>query len=177
MRFVRKALKLLLVVVVVFVVWSVFRADTPVTAFRREIVVNVSREVAWEHFSRPKTWNSWMGGGAPSEVTPTDVIGPDTVARFGDALTFRMTQFEPYDHWMWSSQMGWLTADYDHRFERLSDRQTRMVFHQTVTGFGNDLMALLIGAATRAMGHQDMLDRLAAEINQLPAASAPGPDR
>ena len=96
MRFLRRALKIFLVLFVVFSVWSVFRAGTPVTAFRREIVVNVPREIAWEHFSRPMQWRSWLGdSGAPTAVTPSEVVGPDTVAKFGDSFGFRMTQLRP----------------------------------------------------------------------------------
>ena len=73
---------------------------------------------------------------------------------------------------MWSANAGWLTLDYDHVFEPISDRQTRMVFHMMVTGFGNDLLARLMGAATAAGGHAEALQRLADEINRLPAATA-----
>ena len=171
MRFVHKVLKALLVLLVVFSVWSVVRAGTPVTAFRRSIMVNVPREIAWDHFSRPKQWSSWLESGAPTEVTPSDVVGPDTVARFGNSFEFRMTSFDPHDHWMWSGQAGWLALDYDHIFEPMGARQTRMVFHMTVTGFGNDLVALVIGAGSGFAGHQAALQRLADEMNRLPAAS------
>ena len=166
----RKILKIAVVVLVVFTVWSVFRAGTPVTAFRREIMVNAPREVAWEHFSRPRAWQSWLGSGAPTEVGPGDVIGPDTVASFGDTVTFRMVEFDPPNHWMWTSRMLWFTSLYDHVFERISERQTRMVFHMRIIGFGNDVFARVIGAATAAGGHADALQRLADEINRLPAA-------
>jgi hypothetical protein len=173
MRLVRNALKVFLLLVVVFVVWSVVRAGTPVTVFRREIVVNVPREVAWDHFSRPMRWRSWLGdSGTPTEVTPSEVIGPETVAKFGDTLTFRMTEFAPPDHWMWSAQPAWLILDYDHAFDVISDRQTRMVFHMTMTGFGNSLLAPLMGALTTAGGHAESLQRLAGEMNRLPAARA-----
>jgi hypothetical protein len=170
MRLVRKLLKVIGGVLLLFVVWSAFRATAHATAFRREIVANVSRDVAWDHFSRPKQWSSWLGAGAPTEVTPSDVVGPDTVAKFGGSFTFRMSQFKPTEHWMWTARLGWLTIDYDHTFERISDRQTRMVFRQTVTGFGNDLLAVVIRGATAASGHQAALNRLADEMNRLPAA-------
>lgn len=166
----RKARKALVVLAALFAVWSAFRLTVPVTAFRREIVVNVPRDVAWEHFSRPRQWESWLGSGAPTEVGPGDVIGPDTVASFGSAVTFRMAEFDRPNHWMWSTRMLWFTSRYDHRFEAITDRQTRMVFHMTVTGFGSDLFARTLGAATAAGGHQEALQRLADEINQLPAA-------
>lgn len=169
---IRKLLKAILVVLAVLVVWSAFRASSHATAFRREIVVNVPPQVAWDYFGRPKQWVSWLGtAGAPTEVGPADVIGPDTVAKFGEAFAFRMTRFDPPTHWMWSATLGWLTIDYDHIFEPMSDRQTRMVFHQTVTGFGNDVLATLLGAATGFGGHQAALNRLADEINRLPEAS------
>jgi hypothetical protein len=170
-RILRKVLKAVLVVIVLFAVWSVFRIGTPVTAFRREIVVNVPREVAWDHFSRPRAWQSWLGSGAPTEVGPGDVVGPDTVASFGDSVTFRMAEFDPPNHWMWMSRMLWFTARYDHVFERITDHQTRMIFHMRITGFGNDLFARVIGAATAASGHAEALQRLADEMNRLPAAT------
>ena len=176
MRLVRKALRILLVLLVVFSVWSIFRASTPVTVFRREIQVNVPRDVAWEHFSRPMEWRSWLGdGGTPTAVTPSEVVGPDTVARFGDSFAFRMTEFAPPDHWMWSAQAAWLTLDYDHAFEPITDRETRMIFHMTMTGFGSDLFARVLGAVTSAGGHAEALQRLADEMNRPPAATTPSP--
>ena len=170
MRVLRRILKALVIVLVVFSVWAVFRTGTPVTAFRREIVVNVRREVAWDHFSRPRAWQSWLGSGAPTDVGPGEIIGPDTVASFGSSVTFRMAEFDPPNHWMWTGRMLWFTSFYDHVFERITDNQTRMVFHMRVTGFGNDVFARLIGLATAAGGHADALQRLADEINQLPPA-------
>jgi hypothetical protein len=61
-------------------------------------------------------------------------------------------------------------VDYDHIFQPIGERRTRMVFHQTVTGFGNDVLATLLGAATSLGGHQAALNRLADEINRLPEA-------
>ena len=174
MRLIRKLLKLFLIVLVVVLVWSTFRAGTPATAFRRQIIVNVPPQVAWDHFSRPEEWRSWLGAsGAPTSVTPPGEIGPNTTATFGNAFTFRMTEFAPYDHWMWSGALGWLTLDYDHIFEPIGDGRTRMVFHQTVTGFGNDVVARLLGLATGAGGHQDALNRLADEINSQRAGTSP----
>ncbi len=129
MRFLRRTLKIFLAAVCRVQRLVGVSGRTALTAFRCEIVVNVPREIAWEHFSRPMQWRSWLGDtGAPTAVTPSEVVGPDTVAKFGDSFGFRMTQFAPPDHWMWSANAGWLTLDYDHVFEPISDRQTRMVF-------------------------------------------------
>jgi hypothetical protein len=169
---IRRLLKVILLVVAALVIWSAFRAGAHATAFRRDIVVNVPPQIAWDHFSRPKQWVSWLGeSGAPSAVGPSDVIGPDTTATFAGSFHFRMSQFEPYRHWMWSASLGPMTIDYDHIFEPINERQTRMVFHQTVTGFGNDIFATLLGVLTGLGGHQAALDRLANEINQLPQAT------
>jgi hypothetical protein len=172
----RKAFKILALVAVACAVWSAFRTAIPVTAFRREIVVNVPREVAWDHFSRPRAWESWLGSGAPTEVGPGDVIGPETVASFGSTVTFRMAEFDPPNHWMWATRMLWFTSRYDHAFQRITERQTRMVFHMTITGFGSDAFARVLGVATAAGGHQEALQRLADEINRLPAAERPSAD-
>jgi hypothetical protein len=172
MRVLGKLLKFILVLLIVLVAWSAFRANAHATVFRREIVVNVPPRVAWDHFSRPRQWVSWLGeAGAPTAVGPTDVVGPDTTATFAGGFQFRMTTFNPYNHWMWTAHLGPMTVDYDHIFEAISERQTRMVFHQTATGFGNDVLAALLGALTSLGGHQAALNRLADEINRLPEAS------
>ena len=161
-----------LVLLVVLVAWLAVRMNTQPTAFRREIVVNVPAKTAWDYFNRPKLWVSWLGEtGAPTAVGPTDVLGPDSTASFAGNFQFRMTTFQPYQHWMWSASLGPTTVDYDHVFEPINDRQTRMVFRQTVRGFGNDVVAWLLWSATALGGHQASLDRLAAEINALPEAS------
>lgn len=173
MRTLWKLLKIALIALIVLVVWLAFRANAQATVFRREIVVNVPPQVAWDHFGRPKQWISWLGeAGAPSEVAPGDVIGPETTATFAGAFQFRMSDFQPYDHWMWRAHLGPMTIDYNHIFEPIGERQTRMVFHQTVTGFGNDVFATLVGALTNlGNSHQAALNRLADEINRLPEAS------
>src|SRR5262245_4423377 len=166
MRVIRRLLRLLLILIVVCLVWSAFRMHARSEVFRRQIVVNVPPRVAWDYFNRPKQWASWLGeAGAPTAVGPSDVVGPDTWATFAGNFQFRMTVFEPYTHWMWTAHLGPMTVDYDHSFQPINDRQTRMVFHQTVTGFGNDVFAVLLGAATSLGGHQAALDRLAKEIN------------
>ena len=163
--------KVLLVLLVVLVAWLAVRINAQPTAFRREIVVNVPPRIAWDYFSRPKQWVSWLGeAAAPTTVGPTDVLGPDSTASFAGNFTFHMKTFQPYQHWMWAAPLGPMTIEYDHTFEPINDRQTRIVFHQSVRGFGNDAMAALLGAITAAGGHQAALNRLAAEINALPEA-------
>ncbi|MCC7009179.1 MAG: hypothetical protein IT184_10205 [Acidobacteria bacterium] len=158
---------MLLLILLVFGIVEVFRAGTPATAFRRQIVADVGRDVTWTHFNEIGEWKSWLGEAGAPTATSTSVAGPDTVATFAGGVTFRMTQFEPPSHWMWTGKMGWLTVDYDHVFEPLGPQRTRIVFHQTVRGFGNDAAALLIRGLTAAMGHQAALDRLASELNAL----------
>jgi len=161
-----------LVLFIVGVVWAAARARTPVTAFRRTILVNVPRELAWEHFSRPRQWVSWLGeSGAPKDFGPGEIIGPDSSASFAGGVSFRMATFAPPDHWMWRGRVLGAIVDYDHIFEPVGERQTRMVFQQTATGFGNVIIAPLIRLTTSMIGHQAALDRLAAEINRLPAAA------
>ena len=172
MRVIGRLAKVTLLVLALLAAWSVVRAGSRSTAFRRQIIVNVPAQTAWAHFGRPTKWVSWLGeSGAPTAVGPSDELGPATAATFAGGFEFHMKEFEPYRHWMWSASFGPMTIDYDHVFERLGERQTRMVFHQTVTGFGNDVLATLLGVLTSVGGHQAALDRLAAEINQLPEAS------
>lgn len=167
----RRVFRLILILLIVLVAWAAVRAGTPVQAFRRQIVVSAPRQVAWDHFNRIGQWRTWLGeAGAPVGVGPTDIVGPQTSASFG-GIAFRMQQFAPPEHWMWSASMLGMTVEYDHAFESIGERQTRIVFHQTITGFGNVVLAPLIGLITSVTGHQAALDRLAREIDALPGAT------
>lgn len=133
--------------------FSLITAGRQVTAFRRDFVVEASRTAAWRHFAQAKAWPSWATYIRQVDVEPDGELTARSVATLrlhsGPDTTFRMSEFEPEQHWMWSSRALWFTLNYDHAFESLSDRQTRMTLHMRVSGFGNWLFAPVIAAASR----------------------------
>jgi hypothetical protein len=138
----------IILAILAVVVLGVVLANEPTTAFRKEFVVSVPRDTAWQHFNRVTEWPSWASYITSVELTPAGELGPTTVGivnlQNGQATTFRMTAFEPKDHWQWSTDLLWFTLDYDHAFQRVSDLETRMVLHMKVKGFGKNLLAFVI---------------------------------
>jgi hypothetical protein len=120
-------------------------------AFHRELVVDAPIEAAWHHFNRAADWPSWHTDLLRADVEPPGELGPTSVAtlhaRKGPAVKFRMVTFEPYRHWTWVAKLLWCTLEYDHRFEKLAERRTRIVLHTEVHGAGAGLFARIIGGA------------------------------
>ena len=138
----------IILAIIAMVVLGVVLANEPTTAFRKEFIVSVPRDTAWQHFNRATEWPSWASYIKSVELTPAGEIGPTTVGTVnlqnGQSTTFTMTGFEPKDHWQWSTSLLWFTLDYDHAFQRMSDLETRMVLHMKVKGFGKNLLAFAI---------------------------------
>ena len=139
----------LIAALIAVVVLGVVLANEPTTAFRKEFVVSVPRDTAWQHFNRATEWPSWATYIKSVELNPPGELGPTTVGTVnlhtGQTTVFRMTAFEPRDHWQWSTSLLWFTLDYDHLFHRVSDLETRVVLHMKVKGFGKSALAFLIG--------------------------------
>ena len=146
MSLIRRAVILALLAVIIL---GALLANEPTTAFRKELIVNVPRDVAWDHFNRATEWPSWATYIKSVELTPPGALGPDTVGTVnlqnGQSTTFRMTAFEPKEHWQWSTRLLWLTLDYDHAFQPVSAGETRIVLLMTVKGFGKSALAFAIG--------------------------------
>ena len=138
----------LILALVAAVVLGVVLANDPTTAFRKEFFVSVPRDTAWQHFNRVTEWPSWASYIKSVEITPPGELGPDTVGTVilqnGQTTVFRMTAFEPRNHWQWSTGVLWFTLDYDHAFQRMSDLETRVVLHMKVKGFGKSVLAFVI---------------------------------
>jgi hypothetical protein len=170
---VKRGIVLALIAVVVL---GVVLANDPTTAFRKEFIVSVPRDAAWDHFNRATEWPSWAGYIKSVELAPPGDIGPTTIGTVnlqnGQSTTFSMTAFEPKDHWQWSTSLLWFTLDYDHIFQRVSDLETRIVLHMKVKGFGKSLLAFAIDQMTR--GDLDAsIPRLIKEMNER-ATGRPG---
>jgi hypothetical protein len=134
--------------IVAAIILGVVLADEPTTAFRKEFIVSVPKDTAWEHFNRATEWPSWASYIKSVELNPAGELGPTTIGTVnlqnGQSTTFHVTAFEPKVHWQWSTSQLWFTLDYDHEFQRMSDLETRMILHMKVKGFGKSVLAFVI---------------------------------
>ena len=124
-----------------------------VTLIERDFIVNVGLEKAWQHLARVDQWPTWARHIKQVELHPTAELGPETSGTFlltnGVKSTFRMTEFNSGRNWKWVGPFLWLTIDYDHRFEPLNSRQTKLRFVLEASGLGVNVFGRLFASIYR----------------------------
>ena len=132
---------------------------------RREFIVDLPVEQAWQHFARVEQWPSWAKHIKQVEVRPPGELGPESTGRLhlsngvksgwpGSSAVFTVTEFNPYHNWKWVAGFLWLTCHYDHRFEELNPTQTKFTWVIEAKGFGVSVIGRLF-----AMIYRKKLDR------------------
>ena len=53
---------------------------------------------------------------------------------------FRVSEFNPYRNWKWVGGFLWLTCHYDHRFEAVGERRTKLTFVIEAERFGKSVI-------------------------------------
>jgi hypothetical protein len=108
------------------------------TLLQRAFVVDAPRSVAWDHLSRVEAWPSWARHIRRVRLDPPGQLTSRSRGRFllrgGIRSTFTMTQFDPPTSWTWVGPFLWWTIRYDHRFEPLDERHTRLVWTVAANG-------------------------------------------
>ena len=109
-----------------------------VTLLRREFIVALPLEDAWEHLARVEQWPSWAKHIRQVKVEPSGGLAAHSIGVIhlsnGIKSAFKMTQFNPHRNWKWTGGFLWLTILYDHAFEEVGPRQTRLTW--TIEGKG-----------------------------------------
>jgi polyketide cyclase/dehydrase/lipid transport protein len=117
------------------------------TLIHRSFVVNISREKAWAHLTRVQDWPSWAPHIKSIQLIPAGELGPASTGLIhlnnGIKSAFQMSEFDPPRHWKWVGKFLWLTIEYDHIFEELSDQQTKLTWLVEVRGFGRATLGRL----------------------------------
>jgi carbon monoxide dehydrogenase subunit G len=117
---------------------------------RREFTVDAPLESAWSHLRNVEAWPSWAKHIKRVSLDPPDPLTEKSAGSFllagGIRSTFRMEAYEPPNRWQWVGRI--LTADvhYDHRFERLDEGHTRLVWTVSADGFGEATLGRVFGA-------------------------------
>jgi hypothetical protein len=114
---------------------------------RRDFMVELPLEKAWQHLARVEHWPSWAKHIKQVEVQPAGELGPGSTGRMlltnGLRPTWRVTEFNRYRNWTWVGGFLWLAVEYDHRFEKLNPAQTKIIFVLEANGFGKSVIGRL----------------------------------
>ena len=120
------------------------------TMLQRAFVVNAPLPVVWDHLSQVEAWPSWAGHIRRVHMDPPGGLTARSRGRFrlrgGIRSTFVVTDFDPPSSWAWAGPFLWLTVHYDHRFEALGERQTRLVWTVAAQGRGVAVLGRLFAA-------------------------------
>ena len=107
---------------------------------QREFVVDVPNEQAWDHLLQVEAWPQWAGHIRRMRVDGGEQLTPGSTTRMtlkpGVTLKLEVNRYQPERQFRWFSYLGWLTLDYDHRFEPVDENHTRMIWTVELDGFG-----------------------------------------
>ena len=96
----------------------------------RTFEVDVPADRAWELLADVARWPEWAPHITSASVDPPGAVGPTSHGRFRFRPTgrgaFRMTAWDPPRSWTWTGRAMGVTIDYDHAFEPIDDRRSRL---------------------------------------------------
>ncbi len=135
---------------------------------RREFTVNVPLEVAWQHLARVEQWPSWAKHIKRVEAIPPGELTSSSIGhihlRNGIKSAFKMSEFKPPRNWKWVGPFLWLAIHYDHIFEPVDSRHTKLVWIVAAEGFGVSIFGKLFAAIYNGNLNK-AVPRLIAEVN------------
>ena len=114
---------------------------------RREFIVNTPLRQAWAHLSRIESWPSWAKHIRRVELVPAGALTAQSEGRIhlrnGIRSMFRMVELNPDRNWKWVGRFLWLTIHYDHQFEAVDSRSTRLIWLVIADGVGESIVGRL----------------------------------
>jgi hypothetical protein len=138
-----------------------------VTLIHREFTVGVPSPTAWDHLARIEQWPSWAPHIKRIELQPPGELGPRSTGSIhltnGMKPVFRVTEFHPRRSWKWVGAFLWLTVMYDHQFESLDARRTKLIWVVEAKGFGCSILGPLFAKIYRR-NLEKAIPRLVAEM-------------
>ena len=120
------------------------------TLVRREFTVDAPLRGAWDHLADVESWTSWAEHIRRVTLRPAGMLTDHSAGTFhlagGVRSTFRMEVYEPPTRWQWVGRFLTVRVHYDHRFERIDDAQTRLVWIVDAEGPGTATLGRIFGA-------------------------------
>ena len=107
---------------------------------RREFKVELPVKDAWQHLSRVEKWPTWAEHIKEVKVQAGSPLNPKSEGVIylsnGIKSAFSMIEFNPYTNWKWAGRFLWLTVHYDHIFEEVDSRRTKLTWVIEADGMG-----------------------------------------
>jgi len=117
---------------------------------RREFTVDAPLQQAWDHLENVEAWTSWAKHIKRVALDPPGLLTARSEGAFrlagGIRSTFRMEDYEPPRRWQWVGRFLTANVHYDHRFESIDDRHTRLVWTVAADGPGESTLGRVFGA-------------------------------
>jgi hypothetical protein len=117
---------------------------------RREFVVDVSLEQAWNHLASVESWPSWAKHITRVTLRPAGALTDHSAGTLrlvgGARSTFRMEAFQPLARWQWVGRFLTVDVHYDHRFKAIDQDHTRLVWTVEADGPGTGSLGRVFGA-------------------------------
>lgn len=139
---------------------------------RREFTVNLGLQQAWDHLARIEQWPNWARHIKRIDLQPPGELGPHSAGTIqltnGMKPTFRMTEFHPLASWKWIGPFLWATVIYDHQFQALGPKQTRLIWTIEAEGFAAGIVGPLFASIYR-ISLDKAIPRLVSEMNSVAA--------
>jgi hypothetical protein len=114
----------------------------------RQFVVDQPLDKARQYLAHVEHWPSWAKHIRQVELKPPGELGPNSTARLtlsnGVKSTLTMIEFNAQGNWKWSGRFLWLTITFDHRFEALNPKQTKLTWIVEASGFGISIFRSLL---------------------------------
>src|SRR2546425_3021247 len=146
-----------------------------ITLIRREFTVEAPLAQAWRHLSRVEEWPRCASHIRRIELVPAGALTARSVGRIylrnGIRSTFRVVEFNPDCNWKWVGGFLWLTVQYDHRFEEVDGRRTRLIWIVEAEGWGVSVLGRLF-ASIYSRNLDRAIPALVAEMNRAAVVGA-----
>jgi len=143
-----------------------------ITLLQREFIVDVALQRAWDHLAKIEQWPSWARHMKKVELQPPGKLGAKSTGVIhltnGIKSAFRMTEYNPPRNWKWVGPILWLTITYDHRFEAIDNKHTRLAWTVAAEGFG----ARVLGPLYATIYRRNMEQAIARLIREMNASLA-----
>jgi hypothetical protein len=136
----------------------------------RDFTVEVPVQVAWDHLARVERWTSWAKHIKRVTLSPSGPLTDSSAGAFhlagGARSTFRMEIYEPPNRWQWVGRFLTARVHYDHRFEAVDSKQTRLIWTVAAEGPGSATLGRVFGAIY-ARNLDRAIPKLQAELRAL----------
>lgn len=137
---------------------------------KREFEVDIPLVTAWNHLAQVEHWQTWARHIKHVELNPKGELTLSTVGSFrltnGVKSDFKMTEINPFRNWKWVGTFLWLVVYYDHRFEKIDERRTKLTWLVSADGFGVSVAGKLF-ATIYNRNLDKAIPRLISEMNAL----------